>query len=70
MKVVGNYSIKFFDTLNPVVQDVVEALVKADKCEAFDTMADIVYAPGGMTHEEWEKWIIDNRDYIINHFQL
>lgn len=68
MKVIDEGSIADFKSHNLRAMDVVNLLLLANKCKEFDDMADTVYAPNGMTREQWEKWLVDHRDYLLNKF--
>lgn len=68
MKVIDEGSIADFEAANQLAADVVNMLLVANKCKEFDAMADTVYAPNGMTHAEWEKWLEEHHDHILNRF--
>lgn len=68
MKIVENHSLGDLVFPNRQAQEVIDKVKDAGNIRELDSILDTLWAPDGMTREEWVEFFKRERDHILARF--
>lgn len=68
MKIVENHSLGDLVLPNKQAQEVIDKVKDAGNIRELDSILDMLWAPDGMTREEWVEFFKRERDHILARF--
>lgn len=66
MKIVKQIPCQQYRATSPEAREVITRITNAGKQEELDILMDTLWAPEGLTEEEWDKFLVEHHDHIIN----
>ena len=66
MKIVKHIPCYQYRAKSQEAQEVIIRVTNAGKQGELDTLMDTLWAPDGLTEEEWEKFLVEHHDHILN----
>ena len=68
LKIVENHSLGDLVLPNKQAQEVIDKVKDAGNIRELDSILDMLWAPDGMTREEWVEFFKRERDHILARF--
>ena len=68
MRIIEETSPEAVHLSDPAAMEIIAEVIAAGNADAFNSILDTLWAPEGMTREQWSKFLIKDRDHILARF--